>query len=95
MGKQSYKNRKTLQPKGWRLVFALPIFPGSRPPSIVGAHELNFCVRDGEQWERRLRRIQRPERVEAVGGQRWCAVTEAHTGHRNRKQVDPSTVPII
>jgi len=28
-------------------VFALPIFPGSRPPSIVGVHELNFCVRDG------------------------------------------------
>ena len=33
-----------------RLVFALPIFPGSRPPSIVGANELNFCVRDGNRW---------------------------------------------
>ena len=33
-----------------RLVFALPIFPGSRPPSIVGVHELNFCVRDGNRW---------------------------------------------
>ena len=33
-----------------RFVFALPIFPGSRPPSIVGAHELNFCVRDGNRW---------------------------------------------
>ena len=32
------------------LVFALPIFPGSRPPSIVGVHELNFCVRDGNRW---------------------------------------------
>ena len=31
-------------------VLALPIFPGSRPPSIVGAHELNFCVRDGNRW---------------------------------------------
>ncbi len=29
---------------------ALPIFPGSRPPSIVGANELNFCVRDGNRW---------------------------------------------
>ena len=29
---------------------ALPIFPGSHPPSIVGAHELNFCVRDGNRW---------------------------------------------
>ena len=32
------------------LVFALPIFPGSHPPSIVGVHELNFCVRDGNRW---------------------------------------------
>ena len=29
---------------------ALPIFPGSHPPSIVGANELNFCVRDGNRW---------------------------------------------
>ena len=34
----------------WLLVLALPIFPGSRPPSIVGANELNFCVRDGNRW---------------------------------------------
>ena len=32
------------------IVLALPIFPGSRPPSIVGANELNFCVRDGNRW---------------------------------------------
>ena len=25
----------------------LPTFPGSFPPSIIGARELNFCVRDG------------------------------------------------
>ena len=31
-------------------MLALPIFPGSRPPSIVGAYELNFCVRDGNRW---------------------------------------------
>ena len=31
-------------------MFALPIFPGSRPPSIVGVHELNFCVRNGNRW---------------------------------------------
>ena len=31
-------------------MFALPIFPGSRPPSIVGADVLNFCVRDGNRW---------------------------------------------
>ena len=34
----------------WFLVFALLIFPGSRPPSIVSVHELNFCVRDGNRW---------------------------------------------
>ena len=27
-----------------------PIFPGSRPPSIVGATELNFRVRNGNGW---------------------------------------------
>ena len=32
------------------LMFALLIFPGSRPPSIVSVHELNFCVRDGNRW---------------------------------------------
>ena len=32
------------------IVLALPIFPASRPASIVGADELNFCVRDGNRW---------------------------------------------
>ena len=31
-------------------MFALLIFPGSRPPSIVSVHVLNFCVRDGNRW---------------------------------------------
>ena len=26
-----------------------PTFPGSCPPSIIGANELNFCVRDGNR----------------------------------------------
>ena len=41
------------EPADWlvlSVVLALPIFPGSRPPSIVGVHELNFCVRDGNRW---------------------------------------------
>ena len=42
-----------------RFLFALPIFPGSHPPSIVGADELNFSVRDGREPERRLWRIKR------------------------------------
>ena len=39
-------------PAYWRdfFVLALPIFPASRPASIVGADELNFCVRDGNRW---------------------------------------------
>ena len=32
------------------IVLALPIFPASYPASIVGADELNFCVRDGNRW---------------------------------------------
>ena len=31
-------------------VSALPIFPGRLQPSIFGASELNFCVRDGNRW---------------------------------------------
>ena len=43
---------KKNQTEVWFFLFvlALPIFPGSRPPSIVGVHELNFCVRDGNRW---------------------------------------------
>ena len=26
-----------------------PTFPGSHPPSIIGAEELNYCVRDGNR----------------------------------------------
>ncbi len=40
-------------PACWRdfsSVLALPIFPASHPASIVGANELNFCVRDGNRW---------------------------------------------
>ena len=55
-------------------MFALPIFPGSRPPSIVGANELNFCVRDGERGEHRLWRIKRAKRVAAVGMMQACFV---------------------
>ena len=31
-------------------MLALPIFPCSRPQSIFGANELNFCVRNGNRW---------------------------------------------
>ena len=43
-------NEKASTIYGGGEMFALPIFPGSRPPSIVGADELNFCVRDGNRW---------------------------------------------
>ena len=46
----NYIEIKKPQPYWLRLVFALPIFPGSHPPSIVGVHVLNFCVRDGNRW---------------------------------------------
>ena len=44
-------------------MFALTIFPGSRPPSIVGVHELNFCVRDGREPARCRWQIQRRRSV--------------------------------
>ena len=76
-----------------RSVLALPIFPGSRPPSIVGANELNFCVRNGERWERRLWRMQRGRSV----GRGRCATTafapRSAPGHPNRKQVDNPLFP--
>ena len=28
-----------------------PNFPGSLPPSIIGAEELNYCVRDGNRCD--------------------------------------------
>ena len=31
-------------------MLALPIFPGRRQPSIVGAGELNYRVRNGNGW---------------------------------------------
>ena len=43
---------KKASPIGETFLFmlALPIFPASHPASIVGADELNFCVRDGNRW---------------------------------------------
>ena len=31
-------------------MLALPIFTASHPATIVGAYELNFCVRNGNRW---------------------------------------------
>ena len=41
MLKETSKNWSLLQNR------QRPAFPGGRPPSIIGAEELNFCVRDG------------------------------------------------
>ena len=43
---------KNAHPIGWTLWFvsALPIFPGRFQPSIFGANELNYRVRDGNGW---------------------------------------------
>ena len=38
--------RKQTKQKCWRR----PIFPGRFQPSIFGAGELNFCVRNGNRW---------------------------------------------
>ena len=31
-------------------MFAIPIFTARHQATIVGGHELNFCVRDGNRW---------------------------------------------
>ena len=40
-------NRLTMEPHQIR---QRPTLPGSRPPSTIGAIELNFCVRYGNRW---------------------------------------------
>ena len=57
-------------------MFALPIFPGSRPPSIVGADELNFCVRVGRESDRRRGRI-KGGRSECRGRQETSLLRQA------------------
>ena len=49
-----------------------------------GEHIFNEDAVAGERWERRRWRIQRLERVAAVGVQRSRTDGKAHTGHRNR-----------
>ncbi len=68
------------------LWFALPIFTASRPATIVGVHELNFCVRDGREPERRLWREKRG-RSECSGRSarsRLAATRRAGTANGNR-----------
>ena len=45
-------NSRMLYRLSYRGIFmsALPIFPGRFQPSIFGANELNYCVRDGNRW---------------------------------------------
>jgi len=49
-----------------------------RPPSIVGVHVLNFCVRDGERADCRLWREKGGERVAAVGKMQACFVRRSN-----------------
>ena len=43
------RRKKKLRSFDRSFMLALPIFPCSHPQSIVGANELNFCVRDGNR----------------------------------------------
>ena len=49
-GKAFVQRKPPREKRSGFLVLALPIFPASHPASIVGADELNFCVRDGNRW---------------------------------------------
>ena len=46
----AFRRQKKNLPFRTGSVLALPIFPASRPASIVGEGVLNFCVRDGNRW---------------------------------------------
>ena len=46
----------------------LPIFPDSRPSSIVGTTQLNFCVRYGNRWTLR------------VNDTNWCTFRDSNPG---------------
>ena len=69
-------------------MLALPIFTARHQATIVGANELNFCVRDGREPERRR---WRSKRGRSVGSGRNFASDQraGNFAHRNRKQVDP------
>ena len=59
------------------------------PPSIVGVHVLNFCVRDGHELARRQWRMQGQAQCgQRSAGSEPASSGDAYAGHRNRKQVD-------
>ena len=67
-------------------VLALPIFPASHPASIVGADELNFCVRDGNRWtlvaiKTNLRRL---HKAAVMSKAFWLLTSGAPSGTRTR-----------
>ena len=68
---------------------ALPIFPSSRPLSIVGVCELKFRVRDGERQERRLWRSQ----ATGASGSGLCAtqLLRQQGAHRAPQQGSEAT----
>ena len=47
---KAFVQKTASQKRSGFFVLALPIFPAIHPESIVGADELNFCVRDGNRW---------------------------------------------
>ena len=92
--KPCFNAEKSLTTEVVRLVFALPIFPGSRPPSIVGADELNFCVRVGREPDRRRWRM-KGGRSECRGRQETSLLRQAKflpgTANGNRWPSSQST----
>ena len=67
-------------------VLALPIFPASHPASIVGADELNFCVRDGNRWtlvaiNTNSCRLHKAAVMSKAGAfNLWCAFRDSNPG---------------
>ena len=69
-------------------MLALPIFPGSRPPSIVGAGELNFCVGAQPLCAAKADEAERAG-CAAIGERGRCAVTDESAEYRKPDKLPP------
>ena len=84
-GRLLYKKTASRKRSGF-LMLALPIFPASHPASIVGADELNFCVRDGNRWtlvaiNTNSCRLHKAAVMSKAGAfNLWCAFRDSNPG---------------
>ena len=85
-GKAFVQKNRLAKSEAVFFVLALPIFPASHPASIVGADELNFCVRDGNRWtlvaiNTNSCRLHKAAVMSKAGAfNLWCAFRDSNPG---------------